>query len=204
MLPIPTNSEWHGGGEGRHQWCLHPPLLGLEGPDSVLYIVGTHTVKAGFSTRRVWMWGLDHGARWAPKSWCFQIMVLKKTLECPLGSKEIKAVNPKGNQPWTFTGRTGTETEGPILWQTDAKTRLTGKDPDAGKDWRQEEKGVTEDERVGWHHRLNGHEFEETPGDSEDREAWGAAVHGVSKDWTRPSDWTELTENMDKHTSSDV
>ena len=87
-------------------------------------------------------------------------MLLEKTLESPLDSKEIKPVNPKGNQPWIFMGKTDAETEAPILWPPDAKSWLTVKDPDAGKDWGQEEKGTTEDETVGWHHRLNGHEFE--------------------------------------------
>ena len=93
-------------------------------------------------------------------------MVLKKTLECPLNNK-IKPINPKGNQPWIFIERTDAEAEAPILWPPDAKSLLTGKDPDAWKDWRQEEKGETEDEMVGWHHWLNGHEFEHFPGDSE-------------------------------------
>ena len=94
-------------------------------------------------------------------------MVLKKTLESPLDCKEIKPVNPKGNQSWIFIGRTDAEAEAPILWQPGMKSWLIGKDPDAGKDWRQEEKGVTEDEMVGWHYRLNGHELEQTPGDNE-------------------------------------
>ena len=91
--------------------------------------------------------------------------MLEKILESPLDSKEIKLVNPKQNQPWVFLG--GTDAEAPILWPLDAKSQLTGKDPDAGKDWGQEEKGVTDDGMVGWHHQLNGHEFEQTPGDSE-------------------------------------
>ena len=86
--------------------------------------------------------------------------VLEKTLESPLDSKEIKTVNPKGNEPWIFIGRTDVEPEAPILWPPDAKNWLIGKDFDAGKDWRREEKGMTEDEMVGWHHLLNGHEFE--------------------------------------------
>ena len=94
-------------------------------------------------------------------------MVLNKTLESPLDCKEIKPVNPKGNQSWIFIGRTDAEAEAPILWQPGMKSWLAGKDPDAGKDWRQEEKGVTEDEMVGWHYRLNGHELEQTPGDNE-------------------------------------
>ena len=92
---------------------------------------------------------------------------VEKTLESPLDNKEMKPVNPKGNQPWIFIGRTDAEAEAPILWPPDAKNRLTGKDPDAGKDWRQEEKGTTEDEMVGWHHWLNGHEFEQAPADGE-------------------------------------
>ena len=93
------------------------------------------------------------------------MVVLEKILKSPLDSKKIKPVNPKENQPWIFIGRT--ESEAPILWSPDAKSRLIGEDPDAGKDWRQEEKGTTEDEMIGWHHWLNGHEFEQTPGDSE-------------------------------------
>ena len=97
--------------------------------------------------------------------WCFQIVVLEKALESPLDSKEIKPVTPKGNQPWIFTGRTDDEAKAPILWPPDAKSWPTRKDPDAGKDWGQEEKGVTEDKMVGWHHWLNGHEFLQTLGD---------------------------------------
>ena len=111
---------------------------------------------------------LDHKEGWAPKNWHlnwhFWTMVLEKTLESPLDSKEIKWVIPKGNQPWIFFKRTDAEAEGPILWQPDMKSWLTGKDPVAGKDWGQEEKGMTEDEMVGWHHQLNGHEFEQTLG----------------------------------------
>ena len=102
-----------------------------------------------------------------PKSWCFQTVVLEKTLESPVDSKEIKPVNSKGNQPWIFVGRTDAKAEAPILWPPDRKSQLTGKDPDAGKDWRQEEKGVTEDEMAEQHHRLNRHEFQWTPGDGD-------------------------------------
>ena len=97
-------------------------------------------------------------------------MVLEKSLESPFDSKEIKLVNPKGNQPWIFIGRTDTEAEAPIFWLPDVKNWLICKDPDAGKNWGQEEKGATEDEMVGWHHWLNGHEFEQTLGDSEGQE----------------------------------
>ena len=109
------------------------------------------------------MWELDYKESWAPKNWCFWTVVLEKTLESPLDCKKIKPVHPKGNQSWIFIGRTDAEAETPILWPPDAKNWLTGKDPDAGKNWRQEEKGMTEDEMVGWHHRLNRHEFEWTP-----------------------------------------
>ena len=113
------------------------------------------------------MWELDHKEGWAPKNWCFWNVVPEKTLESPLDSKEIKPVNPKGNQPWIFIGRTDVEAEAPVLWPSDLKSLLIGKDPDVGGDWEQEEKGETEDEMVGWHHWLNGHEFEKTQGDSE-------------------------------------
>ena len=97
---------------------------------------------------------------WAPKNWCFWTVVLEKTLESLLDYKEIQPVHPKGDQSWIFIGRTDAEAETPILWPPDAKNWLIGKDPEAGKDWRWEEKGMTEDEMVGWHHQLNGHEFE--------------------------------------------
>ena len=114
----------------------------------------------------VWMWELDHKEGWALKNWCFQTVMLEKTLASPLDSKKIKSVNLKGNQSWIFTGRTDAEAEALILWPPDAKNWLIWKDPDAGKDWRQE-KGMTVDEIVGWHHQLNGHEFEQTLGDDE-------------------------------------
>ena len=111
------------------------------------------------------MWKLDHKEGWALKNWCFQIVVLRKTLESPLDSKDIKPVNLKGNLPWILIGRT--DAEAPIFLPPDANSWLIGKDPDAGKDWGQEEKGATEDEMVGWHHQLNGHEFEQSSGDDE-------------------------------------
>ena len=116
--------------------------------------------------------------------------MLEKTLESLLDCKEIKLVNPKGNQSWIFTGRTDADAETPILWPPDAESWLTGKDREAVKDWRKENKGMTEDEMVGWQHRLNGHEFEQAPGVG-DREAWHAAVHGATKSQTWLSDWTE-------------
>ena len=112
----------------------------------------------GFSSGHVWMWESDHKDCWVLKNWFFWTVVLEKTLENPLDYKEIKPVHPKGNQSWLHIRRTDAET--PILWPPDAKNRLIGKDPDAGKDWRWEEKGMTEDEMGGWHHWLNGYEFE--------------------------------------------
>ena len=103
----------------------------------------------GFSSSHVWIWELDYKESWSPKNWYFQTVVLEKTLNIPLDSKEIQPVHPKGNQSWTFIGRTDPEAETPILWPLDAKNWLIGKDPDAGKDWRWKEKGTTEDEMVG-------------------------------------------------------
>ena len=120
---------------------------------------GPYSQSYGFSSSHVWMWEVDHKEGSVPKN-CFQIVMLEKTLESILDSKEIKLVNPKGNQLWILTGRTDVEAETPILWPPDANNWLIWKDPDAGKDWKQEEKGMTENEMVGWHHRLNGHEFE--------------------------------------------
>ena len=117
--------------------------------------------KVGFSSNHVWMWELDHKEAWVPKNWCFWTVMLEKILDIPLDSKEIKPVNPKESQSWIFIGRTDAETEVPILWPPDGKSWLIWKDPDAGKDWRQEEKGTTEDKMAGWHHQLNEHEFEQ-------------------------------------------
>ena len=114
----------------------------------------------GFSSTHVWMWELDYKGSWPLKNWCFWTVVLEKTFESPLDCKEIQSVHPKGDQSWIFIGRNDVEAEAPILWPADAKNWLIGKDPDAGKDWKQEEKGMTEDEMVGWHHWLNGCEFE--------------------------------------------
>ena len=132
--------------------CFKPLVLrslANKGPSSQSY---------GFSSSHVWMWEVDYKESWAPKNWCFWTVVLEKTLESPLDCKKVQPVHPKGDQSWVFTGRT--DAEAPILWPPDVKNWLLGKNPDAGKDWRQEEKGMTEDEMAGWHHRLNGHEFE--------------------------------------------
>ena len=136
--------------------------LANKGPSSQSY---------GLSSSRIWMWELDHKESWMLKNWCFWTVVLKETLERPLDCKEIQPVHPKGNQAWIFIGKTDAEAETPILWPPDAKNWLIGKEPDAGKDWRREEKGMTEDEMVGWHHWFNGDEFVQTTGDSE---GWGS------------------------------
>ena len=137
------------------------------------------------------MWELDQKEGWVPKNWCF-LTVMQKTLESPFNSKEIKSVNPKGNQPWILTGRIDTEAEAIILWPPDVKSWFIGKDPDAGKDWEQEEKGMTKDEMVGWHHLLDGHEFEQIPGDNEGQGRLAWCSPWVTKIWTRLSNWTEL------------
>ena len=116
----------------------------------------------GFSSGHVWMWELHYKESWALKNWCFWTVVLEKTLESPLDCKEIQPVHPKGNQAWIFIGRTDAEAETPILWPLDEKNWLTWKDPDAGKVWRREEKGTTEDEMVGWHHSPWGHKESDT------------------------------------------
>ena len=136
---------------------------------------------------RVGLW-----RNWAPKNWCFWTAVLEKTLESPLDCKEIQPVHSKGDQPRMFFGRNDAKAETPVLWPPHAKSWLIGKDPDAGKDWGQEEKGMTEDETARWHHQLNGREFEWTTGMVMDREAWRAGIHGVAKTRTRLSDWTEV------------
>ena len=139
------------------------------------------------------MWELDYKESWVLKNWCFWTVVLEKTLEIPLDCKEIKPVNPKGDQSWIFTVRTDAEAQTAILWPLDAKSWLIEKDPDAGKDWRQEGKGTTEDEIVGWHHRLNGHEFEQALGAGDGQGSlvccnlWG----GKESDTTEWLNWTE-------------
>ena len=132
----------------------------------ITFMTKVYIVKTVFPVV-VYNWELDSEG-WVPKKWCFWT-VLEKTLEGPLDSKEIKPINPKGNQPWIFIGRTDAEAEAPILWPPDAKSRLVGKDPDAEKYWGQEQKGATENEMVGWHHQLNGYEFEQALRDSEEQ-----------------------------------
>ena len=138
------------------------------------------------------MWELDHKESWVPKNWCFWTMVLEKILESPLDCKEIKQVYPKGNQPWIFIGRT--DAEAPLLWPPNVQSQFIRKDPDAEKDWRQEEKGTTEDKMVGWHHRLNGHEFEKAPGDGEGQ-VWRVCC---SLSRHKESDKTEWLNNSNR------
>ena len=128
-------------------------------PDSVLPNFWNASQSYAFSSSHVWMWELDYEESWASKNWCFWTVVLEKTLESPLDCKEVQPVHPK-DQSWVSIGRTDAEAETPILWPPDGKNRLIGKDPNAGKDWRWEEKGMTENEMVGWHDRLDGHELE--------------------------------------------
>ena len=141
------------------------------------------------------MWELDCEESWVPKNWCFWTVVLKKTLVSLLDCKEIEPVHPKGNQSWVFIGRTDAEAEAPILWPPHVKSLLIGKDPDVGRDWGQEEKGMTEDEMAGWHHRIDGHEFWWTLGVGDGQgdlgccDSWG----GKESDRTEWLNWTELT-----------
>ena len=145
-----------------------------------------------FSSSHVWMWELDHKESWALKNWCFWTVVLEKTLESRLDCKEIKAVNPEGNEPWILLGRTDAEAEASILWLPDVKSQLIRKDPDARKEggWRTGVEGATEDEMVGWHHWLSGHEFEQAPADGGRQGSLCAAVHIATKSQTWLSNWT--------------
>ena len=142
----------------------------------------------------VWMWELDYKESWALKNWCFWTVVLEKTLESPLDCKEIQPVQSKRDQSWVFTGRTDAEAETPVLWPPDVMIWIIGKDPDAGKDWRLEEKGTTEDEMVGWHHWLNGYEFEQALGVGDEQgglagySPWGCRVR---HNWATELKWSD-------------
>ena len=153
---------------------------------------GLSSQSYGFSNSHVWMWELDHKESWAPKNWCFLTLVLEQTLESHLDWKEIQPVNPRGNQSWIFIGRT--DVEAPILWTPDAKNWLTGKDTDAGKDWRHEEKGTTEDKMVGWYHWLDGHAFEQAPGvgDGQGSLACCSPWSRKESDTTECLNWTDM------------
>ena len=170
------NSVWLycGGLQNHCRWWLQPWNLKMLAPWKESYDQPRQHIKKqrldfaskgpssqgyGFSSSHVWMWELDYRESWVPKNWCFWTVVLEKTLESPLDCKEIQPVHRKGDQSWVFTGRTDVEAETPILWPPDGKNWLIWKDPDAGKDSTQEEKGMAEDELVGWQHQLNGNEF---------------------------------------------
>ena len=155
---------------------------------------GPSSQACGFSSGHVWMWELDYKESWVQKNWCFWTVVLEKTVESPLDSKEIQPVHPKRDQYWVFIGRTYFKAETPIIWPSDAKNWLIWKDPDAGKDWEQEEKGTTEDEMAGWHHWLDGRESEWTLGVGDGQgglvccDSWGHKESDMTERWN----WTEL------------
>ena len=151
---------------------------------------GVSSQSYGFSSSHVWMWVLGRKESWVLKNWWFRTVVLEKTFESPLDCKNIKPVYPKGNQSWIFIGRTDAEAETLILWPPYVKNWLIRRDPDSGKDWRQEEKGMTEDETVGWHHQLIKHEFEQAPGVGDEQRSLVCCSPWGCKEW----DMTELTE----------
>jgi len=154
---------------------------------------GVYSQSYGFSSSHVWMWELDYKESWEPKNWCFWTVVLEKTLESSMDCKEIQTVHSKGDQPWVFFGRNDAKAETPVLWLRHAKSWLIGKDSDAGSDWGQEEKGMTEDEMAGWHHRLDGCESEWTPGVGDGQgglaccDSWGRK----DSDKTEQLNWTD-------------
>ena len=155
----------------------------------------------GFSSSHVWMWQLDYKESWAAKNWCFWTVVLEKTLESPLDCKESKPVHPKGNQSWIFIGRTDVAAETLIFWSPDMKSWLIGKDPDAGEDWRQEEKEKTEDEMVGWHHWLDRHGLSmlwELVMDREPVVMQSMGLQRVRHNWAIELNWTELIYPLQK------
>ena len=154
---------------------------------------GPSSQSYGSSSSHIWMWELDCEESWALNNWCFWTVVLEKTLESPLDCKEIQPVHSKGEQPWDFFGRNDAKAETPVLWPPHVKSWITGKVSDDGRDWRQEEKGMTEDEVAGWHHRLDEHEFGWTPGVGDGQgglvccESWGHK----ETDTTERLNWTE-------------
>ena len=157
---------------------------------------GPSSQNYGFSSSHVCMWELDHKESWVLKNWCFRIVVLEKIPESPVDCKEIQPVHPKGNESWIFTGRTDAEAEVPILWPLDAKNWFLGKDPSAGKDWKKEEKGTTENGMVGWHHQLDRYAFVYALGVGDGQ---GSLVCyspcQVARSQTQLSDWIELQDS---------
>ena len=164
--------------------------------DSILKSRDITLPTNGFTSNHVWMWELDYKESWVPKNWYFWTVLLEKTLESSLDCKEIQPVHPEGDQSWVFIGRTDAEAETPILWPSDVKNWPIGKDPAAGKAWRQEEKGMTEDEMVGWHHWLDGHEIWASSG------SWwwtgkpgvlqSTGLQRVGHDWMTELNWNRL------------
>ena len=180
-------------------WCYCVKLT-LTNLDSILKsrdITLSTKIHHGFYSSHVWMWELDYKESWALKNWCFWTVVLEKTLESPLDCNEIQPVHPKGDQSWVFIGRTDVEAETPILWPPDTKSWLIWKDPDAGKDWGQDEKGTPEDEMIGWHYRLNGHGFGWTLGVG-DRQGGLACCSPWSHRESDMNEWLNWTEDIYK------
>ena len=174
--------------DGRGVWgeWIQVHYFAKKGPSSQGY---------GFSSGHIWMWELDCEESWVLKNWCFWTVVLEKTLESPMDCKEIQPVLSKGDQSWVFFERNDAKAETPVLWPPHAKSWLIGKDSDAGRGWGQEEKGMTEDKMAGWHHRLDGCEFEWTPGVGDGQggltccNSWG---HRVGHEWVTELNWTDM------------
>ena len=175
-------------------WVCHKPRQHIKKQKHYFTNKGPSSQSYGLSSSHVWMWELDCEESWALKNWCFWTVVLEKTLETPLDCKKIQRIHPKEDQSWVFSGRTDVEAVTPILWPPHVKSWLIGKDPNAGKDWGQEEKGTTEDEMAGWHHWLDGCESEWTLGVADGQgglvccESWGCKGSNT----TEQLNWNEL------------
>ena len=194
-VPFFLVGPWSGKTETQSKKSYDQPRQHIKKQRRYFANKGPSSQSYSFSNSHVWIWELDSKECWAPKNWCFWSVVLQKTLESPLDCKEIQPVHLKGNQSWTFNGRTDVEAETPVLWPPNVKNWLIWKDPDAGKDWRQEEKGTTEDDMAGGHHRLNEHEFEQTLG-------VGAGQGGLvccslwGHEESDTTEWLNWTENI--------